>query len=291
MEVNSRCGSNLPKVIWTVEILDAVDDSKPQSEGVNGQVTKVTWRIENFSRINNKEICSQHFTVDGNKWQISIFPKGNNVDALSIYLGVADSATLPSGWSRFAQYGFAVIDQMDRRNSFTKVATHVFNATSDNWGFPSFFALCELNDPKRGYLVNDACLVEAYISTDRTPGLISKEFMLKTDSAKHKTVEADHVKETIDNQTTAKTEPVEITTPSPTQPCQNVESQAVEPTEEDVETFFTSLESELSSHDTVFSKEEAKEALAKLDEALSMTPVNLYHSGKFFFHLRRLSRS
>lgn len=53
-----------------------------------------------------------------------------------------------------------------------------------------------------------------------------------------------------------------------------------EPTEEDMNTFFTSLESELSSSNIVFSQDEAKEALAKVDEALNMTPVNFYDSGK-----------
>ncbi|MFQ6646701.1 hypothetical protein Gotur_019983 [Gossypium turneri] len=46
-------------------------------------------------------------------------------------------------------------------------------------------------------------------------------------------------------------------------------------------TFFTSLASELSSSRIVYSKEEAKEALAKINEALNTTPVNLNDSGKF----------
>ncbi|KAK8671454.1 hypothetical protein V6N13_038050 [Hibiscus sabdariffa] len=165
------------------------------------------------------------------------------------------------------------------------VDMHTFNATRSAGGFHSFLALSELNDPERGYLVNDAFLVEAYISTDRTIGLISRELILKTDSDKHKTKEADGVKAAIDNQATMKTEPVEITVPSPTQSsCQIVVSQAnepAEPTEEDIMTFFTSLESELSSCVTVFSKEEAKEALAKLEEALNMTPLDFYDSGEF----------
>ncbi|KAK8662152.1 hypothetical protein V6N13_091739 [Hibiscus sabdariffa] len=55
-----------------------------------------------------------------------------------------------------------------------------------------------------------------------------------------------------------------------------------EPTDEDMNTFFSSLDSELLSSGIVVSQEEAKEALAKLiDEALDMTPVNFYYSGKF----------
>ncbi|KAK8999141.1 hypothetical protein V6N11_070318 [Hibiscus sabdariffa] len=115
MEVNSKSGSNLTKVIWRIETLNAVGDS-------NGGVTKVTWRIQNFSRIKDRKLCSENFAVGGNKWNIVIYPKGDNksLDHLSIYLHVADSATLPSGWTRFAHYGLAVIDQIDRRNSITR---------------------------------------------------------------------------------------------------------------------------------------------------------------------------
>ncbi|KAK8662154.1 hypothetical protein V6N13_091741 [Hibiscus sabdariffa] len=155
-------------------------------------------------------------------------------------------------------------------------ASHAEFKANTGWGL-GFLLLSELQDSKRGYLVDDACLVEAYISSDRTECLISCEFILETDSDKHKSKEADCVKAAIDNQTTMKTEPVGITTqPS----CQIEAVEPGEPTEEDIKTFFTSLEAELSSSPTVFSKEEAKEALAKLEEALNMTPANFYDSGK-----------
>ncbi|KAK8662101.1 hypothetical protein V6N13_091689 [Hibiscus sabdariffa] len=251
MEVNIKSGSNLPQVIWKVEILNTVDDSKSQSKDVNGHITKVTWRIPNFSSFKkDQKLFSEHFSVDGNKWRILIFPKGNKTLLL-----------------------------------LAVTTMHEFNMAESDWGFNCFLALGELYDPKRGYLANDTCLVEAYISTDRTDDLISHKLIFETDLDKHKTKEADGVKATVDNQTTVKTKPVEITTPSPTQPSfQIVASQAIEPgqpTEEDIKTFFTSLESELSSSDTVFSKEEAKEALSKLDEAMNMTPVDFYNSGKF----------
>ncbi|XP_017647913.1 MATH domain and coiled-coil domain-containing protein At3g58270-like [Gossypium arboreum] len=162
----------ITKVTWRVETLSALH-TQSNSMGVNGLITKVTWRIENFSSITDDGLYSENFTVDGYKWRLIIFPKGNKVDFwYFFFLEVADSATLPSGWSRNAQFGFAVINQFDRELSITK-------------------ALGELHDPKRGYLLNDACLFEAYVSTDRTKGLISHELMIKTDSDRHETDEAD----------------------------------------------------------------------------------------------------
>ncbi|KAK9019694.1 hypothetical protein V6N11_054204 [Hibiscus sabdariffa] len=253
---------------------------------INEKLRKFTWRIENFSTIKDQMFCSQDFIVDGNKWRIHIYPKGINVDYLSIFLCVANSATLPSGWTAYAQFGFAVMDQIDRRASVTQaVATREFSANGGNWlfGFPRFLLLNELHDPERGYLVNDACLVEAYFSTDKTKALISHELIVETDSDKLKTAETTCDKAVIDNQKTAVIKPEELTTPPPTQPsCRTVAIEPEEPTEEDIKTFFTSLESERSSSDTVFSKEEAKEALAKVDEALNTTPLNFYDSGKYF---------
>ncbi|KAK8474164.1 hypothetical protein V6N12_047095 [Hibiscus sabdariffa] len=222
--MNSKSGSNLPKVIWRVESLN----SKSQSEDGDGEIAK-----------------------------------GNKVGHLSIFLTVADSATLPSGWTRFAHYGFALIDQTDCGNSIAGVLMHEFNAMDSSWGYPSFLALSELEDPERGYRVNDACLVEAYISTDMTDGLTSHELMLETDLDKHETKEADGVtvKAATDNQTTMKTQ-------------QAIEPE--EPTEEAMNTFFSSLDSELLSSKIVVSQEKTKEALPKLiGEALDMTPESL----------------
>ncbi|KAK8999138.1 hypothetical protein V6N11_070315 [Hibiscus sabdariffa] len=232
---------------------------------VNEKIRKFTWKIENFSSIEDKMLYSEDFIVDDNKWRLCMYPKESTVE-----LCVANPGTLPFPWFVYAQIGLAVIDQNDRRNSLTRVVTpRLFAAKVDGWGLlPSFAPFNELHDPKRGYLVNDACLVEAYFSTDWTKALISHELIVKTTCDKA----------AIDYQKTTVTKPEELTTPAPTLPsCRTV---AIEP-EEDIKTFFSSLESELSSSKTVFSRAEAKEALAKLEEALNMTPVNSYDSGKF----------
>ncbi|MBA0725571.1 hypothetical protein Golax_022150 [Gossypium laxum] len=66
-----------------------------------------------------------------------------------------------------------------------------FKASRLSLDLSSLLALREFQNPKRGYLVNDVCLLEAYVSTDRTEGLISHEFMIEIDSDRHKTDEAD----------------------------------------------------------------------------------------------------
>ncbi|KAJ6892679.1 ubiquitin carboxyl-terminal hydrolase 13-like isoform X1 [Populus alba x Populus x berolinensis] len=128
---------------------------------------RFTWTIDNFSRFNTKKLYSDVFVVGGYKWRILVFPKGNNVDHLSMYLDVADSTNLPYGWSRYAQFSLTVINQLHQKYSIRKDTQHQFNARESDWGFTSFMPLGELYDPGRGYLVNDSCIVEADVAVRR----------------------------------------------------------------------------------------------------------------------------
>jgi len=51
---------------------------------------------------------------------VLVFPRGNNTDHLSMYLDVADSHLLPPGWSRYAQFSLAVVNQLDSKMSIRK---------------------------------------------------------------------------------------------------------------------------------------------------------------------------
>ncbi|XP_042511238.1 ubiquitin C-terminal hydrolase 12 isoform X3 [Macadamia integrifolia] len=129
--------------------------------------SRFTWTIENFTRLNAKKHYSDVFFVGGFKWRVLIFPKGNNVDHLSMYLDVADSVNLPYGWSRYAQFSLAVINQIHNKYTVRKDTQHQFNARESDWGFTSFMPLSELYDPGRGYLVNDTVIVEAEVAVRR----------------------------------------------------------------------------------------------------------------------------
>ncbi|AQK39721.1 Ubiquitin carboxyl-terminal hydrolase 13 [Zea mays] len=131
------------------------------------QTSRFTWTIESFSRLNTKKHYSDAFVVGGYKWRVLIFPKGNNVDHLSLYLDVADSGSLPYGWSRYAQFSLAVVNQVHPKYTIRKDTQHQFNARESDWGFTSFMPLSDLYDPNRGYLVNDTVVIEAEVAVRR----------------------------------------------------------------------------------------------------------------------------
>ncbi|XP_021721291.1 ubiquitin carboxyl-terminal hydrolase 13-like isoform X1 [Chenopodium quinoa] len=131
------------------------------------QTSRFTWTIDNFSRLNTKKHYSDPFVVGGYKWRILIFPKGNNVDFLSMYLDVADAAALPYGWSRYAAFSLLVVNQAHQKYSVRKETQHQFNARESDWGFTSFMPLSDVYDPSRGYLLNDTLIIEAEVAVRR----------------------------------------------------------------------------------------------------------------------------
>ncbi|XP_047253120.1 ubiquitin C-terminal hydrolase 12-like isoform X2 [Capsicum annuum] len=133
----------------------------------DAESTRFTWTVDNFSTLNVK-LYSDVFSVGGCKWRILMFPKGNNTNHLSIYLDAADAASLPSGWSSYAEFSLAVLDQVHGEFTVRKDTKHMFDASMDDWGFTSFLPLIELHDPGRGYLVDDKVILEAVVSMPKS---------------------------------------------------------------------------------------------------------------------------
>ncbi|KOM52384.1 hypothetical protein LR48_Vigan09g104300 [Vigna angularis] len=158
--------SDVPEVEGVVSDAPEMEESWSSAESQTMDSLssgRFTWTIKNFSTL-TKKIYSEVFYVGGHKWKILLFPKGNSVDHLSLYLDVADSMMLAPGWSRFAQFCLTVVNQFNTQYSFRKESQHLFNARESDWGFTNFMPLAELCDPSRGYCVNDTCIVEADVA-------------------------------------------------------------------------------------------------------------------------------
>ncbi|XP_048137624.1 MATH domain and coiled-coil domain-containing protein At2g05410-like [Rhodamnia argentea] len=122
-----------------------------------------TWKISYFTEQDARKLYSEAFTVSGCEWRISLYPKGDDTDHLSLYLDVPNSATLPNGWTRNAKFSLSVIDQTNDVQSIRKETQHNFTATESDWGFASFIPLTELCSPTAGYLANDTLVIKAKV--------------------------------------------------------------------------------------------------------------------------------
>jgi ubiquitin carboxyl-terminal hydrolase 7 len=155
----------LPEGPQPMEVAPAETPNTADAQSVDDPPSaRFTWSVENFSRLNTKKLYSDVFSVGGYKWRVLIFPKGNNVDHLSMYLDVADAPTQPYGWSRYAQFSLGVVNQIHTKFTVRKDTQHQFNARESDWGFTSFMPLGELYDLSRGYIVNDTCIIEADVA-------------------------------------------------------------------------------------------------------------------------------
>ncbi|EYU21853.1 hypothetical protein MIMGU_mgv1a020363mg, partial [Erythranthe guttata] len=93
---------------------------------------KRDWKIANFSKLGH-EWKSKEFSVGGHKWIRRI------------------------SWpTRFCVFGLYWLRDL---YAFQK-KTHWFSGSINDWGTFSFVDLATINDPKKGFIVNDCCLLD-----------------------------------------------------------------------------------------------------------------------------------
>ncbi|KAM7265127.1 hypothetical protein ACFE04_002810 [Oxalis oulophora] len=131
---------------------------------INKNDMKVLLRIKDFSKIDGKYYCSA-FNCGGYEWRICVFPKGNGVDYLSIYLNLVDSSESQNDSRIYAKFSMYVVNQVNPKYTQRKDALHVFSAQDheNGKGFLYFMPLSILQEPMIGYLVNDTLILEAEV--------------------------------------------------------------------------------------------------------------------------------
>ncbi|KAH7661278.1 putative coiled-coil protein [Dioscorea alata] len=140
---------------------DDEDDCGPKPSDLYG---KFTWKIENFSTINKRELRSNVFEVGGYKWYILIYPQGCDVcNHLSLFLCVANHDKLLPGWSHFAQFTIAVVNREPKKSKYSDTL-HRFWKKEHDWGWKKFMELSKVSD---GFIVNDTLMIKAQVQVIR----------------------------------------------------------------------------------------------------------------------------
>ncbi|CAJ2632164.1 unnamed protein product [Trifolium pratense] len=124
---------------------------------------KFTWKIENFSRLNDEKIYSEPFIICGYPWRINLRPKGKNGDDnLYIYLEAMQTSNMSEGWSRNVEFKILLYNQVDTNRTIVEEKCRVFEEIRNAIGY-KFVKLSELQEPRNGYLVKDTCIVGAEV--------------------------------------------------------------------------------------------------------------------------------
>ncbi|KAG2324813.1 hypothetical protein Bca4012_039315 [Brassica carinata] len=125
--------------------------------------------------------------------QLSAYPKGSKGDnVLSLYLGVANYGSLPSGWRRHARFRLTVVnhrsDTLSRQYEFQSW----FDEKSNSWGFRSMISLDEIR--ANGFLVNGDVKIVVEIDLLEIIGKVKVEYVSRMFEKHPETVSEVHLK-------------------------------------------------------------------------------------------------
>ncbi|KAL7206343.1 hypothetical protein ACSBR2_019118 [Camellia fascicularis] len=126
----------------------------------------ITWKINNFSANEKETLYSEKVVFGENLWGLWIFPKGYasaKGKRLSLYLQVSGWETIPSARKLSAEFKLRIRDQLNGNHFESEVLTYSYSSLSTIWGCLEFLALNDLNNASKGFMLNDAVIVEADI--------------------------------------------------------------------------------------------------------------------------------
>ncbi|KAL3833979.1 hypothetical protein ACJIZ3_008715 [Penstemon smallii] len=120
-------------------------------------------KIPQFSKLEKKWVSEKFLACDLN-WKLEVHPRGFGEGkgcSISIFLRLVDSMKVK------AKYTLTMKDQIKGKHC-TFSGSSWFASGSDNCGSRSFMPISDMNDPGKGYLVKDCCIVEVEISVQAT---------------------------------------------------------------------------------------------------------------------------
>ncbi|KAL3641566.1 hypothetical protein CASFOL_012381 [Castilleja foliolosa] len=158
-------------------------------KSVDKEPYKQEFKISNLSKLKEKWV-SKEFTVGGHKWVIDVYPNGNGQgtgSCLSIFLrrvvsnnrtssekGIASifsshvvSNNCASSGRVMPCFTLRVKDQSNdlKHHQYTCSGIWFSSAsTGSSWGWDSFIKLSSLNDPNKGFIVKDSCVIEVELA-------------------------------------------------------------------------------------------------------------------------------
>ncbi|GMI78959.1 hypothetical protein like AT3G17380 [Hibiscus trionum] len=123
----------------------------------------ITWKMDNFSKLDQEFCKSPVVSIDGIKWYLSAYPKGDvsSKDThLSVFLELLEPITLLPNLEVYVKCKLRLRSQINS-NHLEKIVENRFTSTSTDWGFTRFVALEDVYDSSKGYMLKDSLTVEA----------------------------------------------------------------------------------------------------------------------------------
>ncbi|CAD5326157.1 unnamed protein product [Arabidopsis thaliana] len=112
-----------------------------------------SWVIKDFSSLGVRAIYSDEFVIGGCKWRLIAYPMGNRIKKyMSLYVEVADSKHLPSGWSINTELRMEVVNHNLYKPSQQKYRKNLwFDQKTPSWGYKTMIRHSKLSG-EEGFL-------------------------------------------------------------------------------------------------------------------------------------------
>ncbi|KAI3423356.1 uncharacterized protein J3R85_011090, partial [Psidium guajava] len=148
-------------------------------------------KIQSFSSLSKNSVDKYEsgvFQAGGYKWKLVLCPNGNrskNVkEHVSLYLSMAETSSLPSGWEVHASVSFFLLNQDKDTYLIIQDAMKKewrFHGMKLEHGFDQFIPLKTFNDEQNGYLVDDTCVfgAEVFVTGEKSTGKGENVSMVK----------------------------------------------------------------------------------------------------------------
>jgi ubiquitin carboxyl-terminal hydrolase 7 len=118
-------------------------------------------------------MLSDTFKISGCNWKLLVFPHGNAIDYISIFVQI-DRDLSPPNFSRDANMTLSLVNQAKPSESIHKDTNHRFTQTQFDWGFAQFELLATIHDPKSGFIVDGRLVIEVVLQViPEPPALLS----------------------------------------------------------------------------------------------------------------------
>ncbi|ANM63713.1 TRAF-like family protein [Arabidopsis thaliana] len=156
-----------------------------------------SWVIKDFSSLGVRAIYSDEFVIGGCKWRLIAYPMGNRIKKyMSLYVEVADSKHLPSGWSINTELRMEVVNHNLYKPSQQKYRKNLwFDQKTPSWGYKTMIRHSKLSG-EEGFLVSGEVTIVVKIDVYRVFGKIKRnDDGVKSNDSVNKTQQ---VKETMD---------------------------------------------------------------------------------------------
>ncbi|XP_074566133.1 uncharacterized protein LOC141822694 [Curcuma longa] len=161
LRVNDRC-------IFGAQVLQAFASKSDkgvihESLSLNKDLTPriYTWVFKDVSK-SNMILKSEAFAAGGYNWRILLYPNlATYKGVLGVFLTMHNATSLASKTSVYVEYSLCLLDLHNAKH--WKLTDKVLFSSGFSWGWGDFLSWEEVQDPSKGFLRNEICIVEASV--------------------------------------------------------------------------------------------------------------------------------